>query len=254
MKRILYGIVVSALSLAVDPAFSQDELVGDRPDVTESAVTITPGHVQLEAGATRVRTDAAIELALGELLGRMGLVRGIELRLGVPSYVIILDEGPHGFEDASVGAKFLVNDYHSERPNWPQTAVVVETTMPTGSDGLSESRMQPAALLAVEWPLGEKTGIGVNLGGALVRHVEFEDRLQGLASIVLGRDLGDHLGGFVELYGFTSEGPGDDAHVFFDGGITYALSAELQLDARVGIELGNGFEQRLAGMGVIWRY
>lgn len=246
------GVVASLQLLLALPTAAQEDLVGDRPDVTESAVPITPGRVQLEAGATLEWDDVSELLTAGELLARVGLIRNVELRLGLPSYVATFDEGPDGFDDVSLGAKFVLNAYDAERSHWPQSAIIVETSLPTGSEAFGNDRLQPVALAAFEWPLNDVTGLGVNVGGALVG-VE-EERLQGLASVALGSDFGERIGGFVELYGFTGETPGENGRVFVDGGVTYAATPDLQFDARAGVELGNDFNQRLVGVGVIWRH
>ena len=74
------------LLLAMAPAATAQDLVTDRPDFTESAVTITPGRVQVEAGASVAEADGTEALAVGELLVRIGLTERWELRLAPGSY------------------------------------------------------------------------------------------------------------------------------------------------------------------------
>ncbi|HKY61551.1 MAG TPA: transporter, partial [Gemmatimonadota bacterium] len=80
-------------------------LVTDRPDFTESAVTVPRGDVQLESGYTFTRSDEEDEHSLGEVLARIGLVERLEARIGFGSHAWITAAGndPSGFEDPSVG-------------------------------------------------------------------------------------------------------------------------------------------------------
>lgn len=52
MIRSTIAAMLVAATLAGTAVADDDPLVGDRPDFTESAVTIAPGRVQVEAGAT----------------------------------------------------------------------------------------------------------------------------------------------------------------------------------------------------------
>ena len=66
------------------------ELITDRPDKTESAVTVPPGYVQLETGWTFTREDeGGVRLGTHDVPGtlvRIGLVRWMELRIGWNGY------------------------------------------------------------------------------------------------------------------------------------------------------------------------
>ncbi|MGH7563856.1 MAG: hypothetical protein ACREK5_05485, partial [Gemmatimonadota bacterium] len=53
-------------------------LVTDRPDFTESALTVPRGDPQLESGYTLTRADDADEHALGEVLLRIGVAGRLE--------------------------------------------------------------------------------------------------------------------------------------------------------------------------------
>lgn len=82
--RHLIGLLL--VVAAVTPAVA-DDLVGDRPDFTESALTVAPGSWQIEAGATVTTGDAFDTTEIGEVLVRHGLKPGTELRMVLPSYV-----------------------------------------------------------------------------------------------------------------------------------------------------------------------
>ncbi|MFN2421130.1 MAG: transporter, partial [Gemmatimonadota bacterium] len=105
-----------ALSFVVFSLFSvssmnaQGPLVTDRPDFTESAAVVGTGRVQLEGGATWTDLGDSDELALGEILVRIGLHDRLEFRVAPNSYTRV--DGPdsdvEGLEDPSLGAKWLL--------------------------------------------------------------------------------------------------------------------------------------------------
>ena len=58
-------------------------MVTDRPDATESAITVAPGVFQLEFGYTFGEIESVSVHNLGEVLLRVGVADMLELRLGV---------------------------------------------------------------------------------------------------------------------------------------------------------------------------
>src|SRR5688500_373298 len=78
--------LLPAAACVTAPGGPRTPLVTDRPDFTESAVTV-PGGVQVEAGATYAGEAGADGTTVGEVLVRAALTPRAELRVGVPSYV-----------------------------------------------------------------------------------------------------------------------------------------------------------------------
>lgn len=247
-----------AVALAAGPAVAQEggdePLVTDRPDFTESADTVAPGRFQLEGGVTFAEADDVEERSYGELLGRLGLLDWLELRLGVPSYVEV--EAPGGFdasgwEDASLGVKAKLAPGGGARP---AAALIVATTLPTGSGELGGGdALQPEAVLSLAWDLAPDLGLGTNLGWAYPK--DGGDRFHQLfASGALGWSATERLGLFAELFGFSEEEPDGDATLYADGGATWALSPDAQLDVRVGTGLSGTETDWFAGVGFAVRW
>ena len=70
---------IAGLASLIPPAApAQQPLISDRPDFTESAATITPGRVQMEAGYTFARLEEVEGHAIGEILARIGVLSGVE--------------------------------------------------------------------------------------------------------------------------------------------------------------------------------
>lgn len=119
------GLCVLA-AVAASTGGAQEAIVTDRPDFTESAEVVAVGRIQLETGAS-FEDAGEVELAeVGELLLRIGLVRDLELRLGVGSYVDVADGGPSGLGDGSVGLKLELNEGDAGGW-WGRTSAAVPT-------------------------------------------------------------------------------------------------------------------------------
>ena len=246
---------VGLLAAAAAASAGGEPLVTDRPDFTESAVTVTRGRTQLETGYTFSRDGDDEEHALGELLVRIGWTEMMEIRVGLGSH--LWQEGPgadaSGLEDASIGVKIRLSDPLPPGSRQPQVAVLFSTTLDNGSAEVGASAgFQPRATLALGWELSERTALGSNVGYSRVKE-EGDDFGELAGSLSLGRALGDRLGGYVEYYGFARQGGRGDDH-FLNGGLTWALSEDSQLDLRAGAGLNDQAADYFVGAGAAWRW
>ncbi len=250
--RRVAGPILALALLASPAALAQDDdpLVSDRPDFTESAVTVAPGRVQVEAGATHTEADGAECQTIGEALVRIGLLPRLERRLGLGSWARVDEPGgrdPNGLTDASVGVKIALG----EPLGWT-TAVLLSTTLETGSDELGEPHPQPGLVLAAQRDLTEAVSIGTNVGYAYASSGG-EQFGEALASVALGVGLADSTGAFFEVYGTLPASAGGPDTYTFDTGLTYSFGPDLQVDLRVGFGLNSAADDFFAGAGVVWR-
>ena len=243
---------VSGAAAQTELPLEDDPLIGDRPDFTESAVTITPGRFQVEAGLTFLDENEEDVSEFGELLIRIGLSPRTELRLTLGSYVSIepdLGDRVSGLSDASIGAKIVV----SESANW-NTAVLLGTTVPTGSSEFRDTSLQPGVVFAAERDLSDSVSFGTN-AGYVYASADGERYGEFVASAAAGVALTETTGVFFELFGVIPESSagGPEAY-FFDAGVTRLLSANFQLDIRAGAGLNSAATDFFAGAGLIWRH
>jgi uncharacterized membrane protein len=242
--------------LAVETLQAQEQIVTDRPDFTESTASVDPGRVQLETGVTLTEAGETDSTSFGEVLVRIGWTQALELRLGLNSWVN--SDGPGGshsdLEDSWVGIKLeLKQPAEGAAKAVPQLALLLGTTLPTGTTESSPSGLQPGATLALAWTLSETLGLGVNFGAASA--ISDDERfLEGAASIALGIALGGDWGAFVEYYGFLPEGSAGDVSHFGNGGLTYLISDNFQLDLRAGTALSGDDTDFFAGFGLGYRW
>lgn len=244
-------LAVSAARAADPPGGTLDDpLIGDRPDFTESAVTVSPGRVQVEAGATYGEAGRDEALEIGEVLVRVGLLPRLELRIGLNSYARV-DSGRRelsGLVDSSLGAKVALG----EARGWT-TAVLVATSLPTGSREFREPDLQPEAVFVAERDLSESVSLGTNFGYA---YASADGRRVGeaLGSAALGVAVTERVGAFFEVFGIVPLASGEPETYFVDAGLTRSLSPDFQIDFRVGAGLNSAAADFFTGAGLVWRH
>jgi hypothetical protein len=242
------------LGLTARTGYGQPDppLVTDRPDFTESALTVPRGGVQLESGYTLTRADDADEHALGEVLLRVGLADRLEARIGLGSHAWIEAPGedPSGFDDPSLGMKAVLA---REETAGVQAAVLAGTTIPAGDREVGEDGWQPEVKLAVSRGLSETLALAANAGYARASE-DGEGFDQGSASLSLGMGLGERWGAYAEAYGtFPVSLSGEDEAVL-NGGFTFLVHPLLQLDARAGAGITQGAPDFFVGLGIARRW
>nr|MBA2352622.1 transporter [Burkholderiales bacterium] len=230
-------------------ADASDTIATDRPDFTESPLVVPLRfRAQIESGYTFTRSGEDREHTVGEILVRVPVAKRVELRFGIPSYLVVRsdaedDEGgdASGFEDASLGAKFALSEGSSENGlvKWPAMALIVGTSLPTGASAFREDDLQPDAVFAMAVNLTEQIALASNLGYSYA--ADRGDRFdQFFASVSLAVDLTEQVGTYFEVYGFTRvEAATSDGARFFNTGLTYLVDDDFQLDTRVGVGLDN---------------
>jgi hypothetical protein len=233
-------------------AQSEAPLVTDRPDFTESAVTVPRGDVQLESGYTFTRAEDGDEHALGEILLRIGLVERLEARIGLGSHAWMTAAGndPSGFEDPSLGLKAVLAQ---EERAGVAAAVLAATSIPIGDRDVGEDDWQPEIKLAVSRGLSEALALAANAGYARASEGG-EGFDQGSASLSLGMGLSERWGAYAEAYGTFPASPSGDDEAVLNGGFTFLLHPLLQLDARAGAGLTDAAPDFFVGVGIARRW
>ena len=226
-------------------------LVADRPDFTESPLTVPMGHIQIEGGFTFY--DDPDYWTLPEGLVRLGLTRDLEFRLELPDYFNI-DDGPgddDGITDMSLGVKW---QFLQQDGVIPDTGVIPYITLPTGEEPFTDDDVQVGAVLAAGWQLNSELSLTANIGlQTIERDSDDSDTVQTSTSLSLGFPLGEMTGGFVEYYAIY---PGliDEGEHVIDGGVTHHIHNNLMLDARIGFGVSDEAPDFLVGAGVTYRY
>ena len=257
-KKILLALLV----LTTPVAFAQeaDELITDRPDATESPQTIQPGVVQLEIGATHTHdAEENVERDQFEIPGtliRIGLSRRIELRIGWDGLQDLeerqggVDFDDDGSGDTALGFKIGLTENAS---TGTVTALLVETSLPTGSEGFTSDRADPSLRYIVAHELAESIGLGYNFGVSWATEGDGDERdrlASAFYTLATGFGLTDRLGAFVELFGELGLDSGATDKHSFDGGFTYLVRPNVQLDIAAGLGLNSAADDWFLGVGI----
>lgn len=263
-------IIIALLMLLPATLRAQDEIETDRPDQTETATTVPPGSVQIEAGLVIERDETAFAGTFGgppmifestamvpTVLVRVGLIEPLELRLEagyqnvettVGSSIPVgggADDAPRsvsGFAAPSFGVKL---ELLAETGPIPDLALIADVTLPVGHESFRPSSIAPAFRFSMAHTLSEDFSLGYNLGAEWSG--EEADEPTGIYTLALGAGLSDHFGAYVELFGEVSS-DGYPAHSF-DGGVTFRPIDNLQLDLSGGIGLNAHALDRYFSLG-----
>jgi hypothetical protein len=260
-RRLL--AVLAAAALCGPASALADDMVTDRPDFTESAVTVPRRRVQLEAGVTLSSSGNDFELALGEALVRIGLHPALELRLAIPSYLLRFDGDvahifdvshrvAEGFAEPGLGAKLqLLRGGEGFSFARPDLALIVGATAPPLDDALGDDAWSGEAKLCAAWSPPGRYGYAVNLNA---EHSEVGGgEGTGSASASIGIEIAETIGAYVEWFGFRSLARAEASTQWADGGLTWAPVEDLQFDVRYGVALHRG-DDRFIGAGVSRRW
>jgi len=250
------------LLLSSSAARSQEEpLRSDRPDFTESSSTVGRGRVQLEGGYTFTHdSEAGIETdehVLPELLLRAGLSDTVEFRLSWEGWIQSrIEDGAirdrvEGTADLEVGVKIEITE-QCDCCLRPETAVIVSTTVPSGEEFGSEE-VQPLVNFLYSWELNECLSLAGSTGLAALDEDD-DDFLEISQSLSLSRSLNDDVGAYFEWYSLMRHSAEVGPEHYLNGGFTFLLNPNFQLDVRAGFGLNDQADDFFAGTGFAKRW
>ncbi len=259
----IFGVPGSA---AASPVWQQEEsatpveagaLVTDRPDATESPETVGRGRLQLETGYTFASLGEADVHSVGEFLLRIGVLdENVELRLGFNSYTLIRggESNGSGFQNFGIGAKFRLLAGGGVGHLRPTVALLVGTSIPTGSEEIEARTARPEARLAAAWELSEVVSVSSNVAWSSVKEDELDERhdVWGF-TLALGYGISERWGAYLEYFGVYPVGERDPEN-FVNTGLTYLINNDLQLDGRVGYGLDGRSDDLFIGLGTAIRW
>lgn len=225
----------------------------DRPDTTESPFTVDAGAVQLEMSFIEFTRDSqdgerADTLAAAPLNLKIGLLNNTELHLLFNPFVYSdVSPGPTARGVGDFGLRLKINLWgNDDAADWGGTALAVMpfVIFPTADGSLRSAGAAPDGVEGgIIFPFAMDLPGGLSLG--LMAEFDFIREDDGgvttnvVHSAVLSRDLIGALAGYIEYVGVAPLDPdsGADYSASLSTGLTYALSADAQLDAGVVIGL-----------------
>jgi len=231
--------------------WAEEPLVTDRPDFTESALTVGRGRLQVEGGYTFTKKGDDNNHSLGELLLRLGLLERLEARLGINPLSVVDRPGrdeSSGPDDINVGAKY--NFIDASRGLVPELGLLGSAVIPLKND--DRPAAIPALTLAAAWILSDDLSLASNLGW--VYGGVTDNRFSSFSgSVALGVSLGKRWGAYAEYFGFVRTG-GNPNENFVNTGLTFLVSPNFQLDGRIGTGFEDPQPNYFAGVGASFRF
>lgn len=258
---------VNFLGLDADPI--DEPMVTDRPDFTESTLTVPRGRAQIELGYTYVYDEEdgvrAGDHVFPESLLRVGLAKAWELRVAWLGGSLTesmfretndagrrVDVKDHddGATDMSIGFKHHIR----EQDGWiPDMGVIGEVSIPTGTRSKTSGDVDPGAKFLWSYALTDRLSLSGNFNIA-VPTSEKGRSFQTAASVSMGYAWTDWMGSYVEYFGiYPNDRDSDCAHTV-NGGFTFPITDNLQFDVRVGVGLNEEADDLFAGSGLAFRF
>lgn len=266
MKILIIVLLVFLCSIA--NAQKIDDIVTDRPDQTESPVTLPKGFIQVELGGSyegdkstfgELANIKSHSISAPSVLLRYGISDNVELRLGgefisskteihyiqfVIEDELIIEES--GFSPISIGTKIKMFEEDCARP---EMAFLFSLGIPFDTDGPFQSKYVSSEFrLAAAHTLSDRFSLSYNLGGEWNGS---SPAATGIYTLSLASGLTGKLSVFAEVYGFLTQGETPDHR--FDGGFTYLFAKNVQADLSGGIGITEKSPDFFVGAGVSLR-
>lgn len=246
-----------------DEGEEEDTIVTDRPDFTEASTTVGRGRVQFELGYTFTedndRVTRSSSHSYPELLIRIGLCAWFELRIannvaGETLGAGGLSDSNSGLEDMYLGCKIAL----TPQCGWlPEMVLMPQMTVPTGHDDFTDDEVLPGLNWLYGWDVTEHISCGGSTQGNRARDDAGHFYTEFAQSFTIGYGLTDRLGAYTEWYALfpdSAAAPDTKPQHYFDGGFTYLVTNDLQLDIRGGVGLNDAADDYFVGSGLAVRF
>jgi hypothetical protein len=226
---------------------AKDEIMTDRPDVTNSSLVVPTGSLQSENGVNFSARDGGRTIDGTNTRWRLGVAPCLELLLDVPTYFAnIRVPGSSGFTDVAPAVKWQI----SPIPGKIDLSVVLGTALPTGAVDIPGRGAQPYLQMPWSWELHD----GWGLSGMLTeffRPSELTTKRITEATFVIEKKVTERASLFVEYIGDYPENSGP-SQLLNSGGL-YRLSPSQQVDFHVAFGLNHNAPSYIVGVGYSFR-
>lgn len=217
----------------------------DRPDATESPITVDAGHAQVELSFFDYRLNDADDgetraWTIADTNVRVGLSNNTEIQFifglfGEETFDPSPgpDSSDRGFSDLTIRYKWNLWGNDSGDTAF---AIMPFVTIPTGTE-LSTDEAEGGVVAMFGWDVAETWSVGGQVELDFVYDDEDGDHdTEFLHTFVLGFDIVGPLGGYIEYIGIASGDGGTDYQVLGSTGLTWQINENLVFD--VGTQIG----------------
>jgi hypothetical protein len=226
----------------------KDEIITDRPDVTNSSVVIPEGSLQIENGVNLSARDGDRSVDGTNTRLRFGIANCLEFLVDTPTYFSnISNPQKSGFSDVAPALKWQV----SPVPGKVDLSAVFGVALPTGSAGIAGPGAQPYLQFPWSWEL--RSGWG--LSGMFTEFFRPSDPISRRVTettFVIEKQVTERASLFVEYVGDYPESR-SPAQLLNSGGL-YRLGPNQQLDFHVALGLNHNAPSYIVGVGYSVRF
>ena len=203
----------------------------DRPDVTESPITVDAGAMQAEMSFVDVTTtggDRAVRAMSTNY--KLGLTNNMDIQLVFGPYVRA-QAGPvdsDGFGLTQL--RWKVNLWGNDDGD-SALGVLSYIQAPTASAGLGSGEVEGGLCVPFATSLADGVGLGLMLkGNAFYDEVDGGHDLQVVATAVLGVNITDALAGYVESISVAGDDAEAELRQTIGAGSTYTFNPDVTFD------------------------
>jgi hypothetical protein len=226
---------------------SSQEIVTDRPDITESSIVVPPGTLQSENGVTWTGDHGKRTVDLSESLLRLGVWSRSEFRIELPNYIGGFGgrANPSGLTDSSAGVKYQIGPL----PGAVDLAVIAGVSFPTGSRSISSHGFDP--FLKFPWSRELKAGWSVGVQSLFLNTDSGHRNAIWEPEFYLEREVTKHSDAFLE---YAADYPrSGDARQLIHLGAAYRFTQKQQIDVHFGFGLTNSTPRHFFAAGYSFR-
>jgi hypothetical protein len=235
-------------------SFSQLEKIDtDRPDQTESAVTVPKKWFQFELGfSAQTTTSLENEFQHPTLLSKYGIGKRIELRLittlQTNTHFNIVDKVKEtGLSPVEVGTKIALWEEHKFLP---KTSLLFHVAIPgLASEKFKADKLAPNFRFSMQHTLSKLIGIGYNLGA---EWDGFSKEATWIYTFAPGFNISEKWYGYIEAFGFISKSNKREHNV--DGGIAYYINRDFKVDLSSGFGISKEAPDWYVAIGASFRF
>tara|TARA_R110000868_G_scaffold240309_2_gene494767 strand:- start:104 stop:904 length:801 start_codon:yes stop_codon:yes gene_type:complete len=260
-KLVLSALLFSSFGLVAQ--ITDNKLITDRPDQTESPNAVAKGVIQIESGLLFERSEIVRGFSQHRNvyptnLFRIGIAKNLELRVinEVVTYKTVNNRTQEeigsvsGTENLQVGLKYQITDDDAK----VVVGVMAYGRVPTGSRGISNDLYGVVGKLSLAYNLSDNKSLSANIG---YNNLNLDFNNEGLVrygegnltyTFVYGVSLSDRVGLYVETFGDYVEF--EDFESNMDAGMTYLISDNIQLDYSYGWGLNRVMNYHSVGVSI----
>jgi hypothetical protein len=154
-----------------------------------------------------------------------------------------------GGDDLYLGVKLALTP---QRGLLPEMALIPQMFVPTGADVFTADEVLPGVNWVYSWEISDCLSIGGSTQGNRALDDTGHAFTLWAQSMTAAFSLSERIGTFTEWFAFfphSAVGPSAQVQHFLNGGFTYLLNNDLQIDIRTGVGLNREAENYFTGVG-----